>query len=82
MVRAYDLQFTTEEDCWGEYTTDEGYRIKMRSVVARIYRLIDRFREDGTPIHILHGSVVLDTALVSNPTGLVSTPEVSVGAGR
>ena len=33
----------------------------MRNVVARIYRLVDRTREDGTPIHVLHGSVVIDT---------------------
>lgn len=62
-VRAYELEFTTEADNWGEYRTEEGYRIKMRSVVARIYRLIDKFHEDGSPVHILHGSVVLDTAL-------------------
>lgn len=62
-VRAYELEFTTEADNWGEYKTEEGTRIKMRSVVARIYRLLDKIRDDGTPIHILHGSVVMDTAI-------------------
>jgi hypothetical protein len=61
-VRAYELEFTTENDNWGEYKTEERTRIKMRSVVARIYRLIDMAHEDGTPIHVLHGSVVIDTA--------------------
>ena len=65
-VRAYELEFTTESDNWGEYKTEEGNRIKMRSVVARIYRLIEKFHEDGTPIHILHGSVVIDTALADS----------------
>lgn len=63
-VRAFELDFTTEAENWGEYRTEEGYRIKMRSIVARVYRLIDKTHDDGTPIHILHGSVVLDTALV------------------
>jgi hypothetical protein len=62
-VRAYELEFTTESDNWGEYKTEEGTRIKMRSVVARIYRLLDKSRDDGSPIHILHGSVVMDTAV-------------------
>ena len=60
-VRAYEIEFTTESDNWGEYKTEEGFRIKMRSVVARIYRLAEKVREDGTPIHLLHGSVVIDT---------------------
>lgn len=64
-VRAYELEFTTQSDNWGEYTTEEGTRIKMRSVVARVYRLIDKFREDGQPVHVLHGSVVLDIAVPS-----------------
>lgn len=60
-VRAHELDFTTEIDNWSEYRTEECFRIKMRNVVARIYRLVDRTREDGTPIHVLHGSVVIDT---------------------
>ena len=64
-VRAYELEFTTEADNWGEYKTEEGTRIKMRSVVARIYRIIGKLREDGTQIFILHGSVVLNTAIAT-----------------
>jgi len=65
-VRAYELEFTTESENWGEYKTEEGHRIKMRSIVARVYRLIEKVHEDGTPIHILHGSVVMDTALAGS----------------
>jgi hypothetical protein len=62
-VRAHELEFTTEADNWGEYKTEEGVHIKMRSVVARIYRLIDQTRDDGRPVHLLHGSVVIDVAV-------------------
>ncbi len=64
-VRALELEFTTEGECWGEFTTEEGAHIKMRSIVSRIYRLIGKLHDDGTPIHILHGSVVIDTAVPS-----------------
>jgi len=79
-VRALELEFTPEADCWGEYVTEEGTRIKMRSIVSRIYRVIDKVRDDGSPIHLLHGSVVIDTAVVSKPP-LTSEAEATIGAG-
>ena len=65
-VRAKEMDFTTVSESWGEYTTEDGVRIKMRSVVARIYRLLDKTKDDGSMIHVLHGSVVLDTVLPSS----------------
>jgi hypothetical protein len=48
----------------------------MRSVVARIYRLIGKTHEDGTPIHILHGSVVMNTVVAG------ADPVTSASEGR
>jgi len=62
-VKALELDFSTESDHWGEYTTEQSVRIKMRSVVSRIYRLTEKVRPDGSPIHVLQGSVVIDTAM-------------------
>lgn len=67
-VRANELEFTTESDNWGQYRTEEGTQIKMRSVVARIYRLLDKTREDGGPLHVLQGSVVIDVGAPNTQT--------------
>ena len=65
-VKAQELDFTTEADNWGQYKTEQGFEIRMRNVVSRVYRLVDKTRDDGSPIHVLMGSVIMDTSIPSN----------------
>ncbi len=63
--RAEEVAFQASEN-WSEYRLGDGSSIKMKNVVSRILRLLDRKRDDGSPFYVVEGSAVLTTVL---PTG-------------
>jgi hypothetical protein len=60
-VPAEEVEFEIEREGWSVYVLEDGTRIKMKNIVARVFRLIDRYKEDGEPLYLLHGSPVISS---------------------
>jgi hypothetical protein len=71
--RAEEIGFESAEN-WSEYRLSDGSAIKMKNVVSRILRLLDRKREDGSPFYVVEGTAVLTTVLPSGENRSTENP--------
>jgi len=71
--RAEELAFEAAEN-WSEYRLADGSTIKLKNVVSRILRLVDRKRDDGSPFFVVEGSAILTTILPSGENRLTENP--------
>ena len=60
-VEADDLEFKADKEDWNSYTAEDGAVIKLKHVTAKIYRLVDRTKEDGSPMYVVCGTALLTT---------------------
>ena len=60
-VEADELEFTSEKEDWSSYTAEDGAVIKLKHVTAKIYRLVGRTKEDGSPMYVVSGTALLTT---------------------
>lgn len=67
--RAEDIGFEATE-AWSNYRLEDGTVIKLKNVVSRILRLLDRTRDDGSPFYVVEGSAILTTILPSGENRL------------
>jgi hypothetical protein len=59
--RAEDLNFDAEKEGWSNYRLSDGTLIKLKNVVSRILKLLDRTKDDGSPFYVLEGTAILTT---------------------
>jgi hypothetical protein len=71
--RAEEMSFETEREGWSNYALEDGTVLKMKNVVSRIFRLLDKRKPDGAPIYVLEGTAVV-TTLVPDSVITVSSP--------
>lgn len=64
-VDAEDLEFETEKECWNSYILEDGTRLKMKSVVAKVLRL-EAFNDAGEPIYLVNSSNLLSADVPEN----------------
>lgn len=75
---ADDLSFERVKEEWSSYETEDGATVKLKHVVTKIYRLCDKKKDDGSPIYVLMGDIVL----ASDPPAVGSDGEGKIGASQ
>jgi hypothetical protein len=61
-VDAQEVEFTTHSEAVGVFTLPgDGIQIEFHHQVKTIYRLVDKKKDDGTPIYIVTGAASLTT---------------------
>lgn len=60
-VPAVELKFETQSEGWSTSTLEDGATVKLKNVVSRVLRLLDRTKDDGSPFYVLEGTAVVTT---------------------
>ncbi len=58
-VSAEEVEFEAVREGWSDLKLDDGTRIKLKHVATRVFRLVDKTNDDGTPIYVLEGASIL-----------------------
>ncbi len=66
-VDATEVDFETRKEDWNEYQLMDGSTIKMKLVMAEIFRVEGRYDNEGNPIYVLKSKNVL---IVRSPDDL------------
>jgi hypothetical protein len=53
MVPAEQLEFDSDKEPWTVYRLEDGTVLRLKSVLASVARLVDRYKPDGEPIYVL-----------------------------
>ena len=53
MVPAEQLEFEGEKEPWSVYKLEDGTVVKLKTILAGVSRLVDRYKPDGEPIYVL-----------------------------
>lgn len=72
--RAEEISFETTKDAWSSYQLADGSVIKLKNVVSRILKLLDKQKDDGTPFYVVEGSAILTTVLPSGENRSTENP--------
>lgn len=59
MVDGDELEFETIKEGWNEYACEDGSTVKLKSVVSRIVKLVDRRNAAGEAIYLTRSNNVL-----------------------
>lgn len=62
MVPADQLEFESDKEPFCVYKLEDGTTLKIKTILANVARLVDRYKPDGQPIYVLGvgGVPVLD----------------------
>lgn len=60
-----EIEFETEKENWNTYILEDGTKLKMKSVVAKVLRL-EVFKEDGEPIYLVNSSQIVTSDVPDN----------------
>jgi hypothetical protein len=50
-VPAEQLEFKSGPEPWAEYQFEDGTVLKVKAVLASVFRVIDQFKPDGEPVY-------------------------------
>lgn len=64
-VDATELSFQNVREHWNEYLLDDGTIIKLKVVATEIFKIDERYDNEGNPVYVLKSRNVL----------VVNTPE-------
>ena len=70
-VDATEIEFQTRKEDWNEYQLMDGTTIKMKLVVGEIFKVPDRFDNEGNPAYLVRSKNVL---VVRSPDNLRKKP--------
>ena len=59
-VDATELKFTTTLEEWNEYKCEDGSTLRMKTVVAKIYRTNQKNVQTGEPVYVVRSSNIVD----------------------
>lgn len=65
---ADQMDFEPVQDPWHEYALEDGTRLRFRTQVQSIYRLVDRYNDAGEPIYV---TTSVNAAVADVPPGLM-----------
>jgi hypothetical protein len=60
-VDAEEVPFSVRSEVHGLYSLGDGAEIELRHEVKNIYRLVDKRKDDGSPVYIVTGAASLIT---------------------
>lgn len=69
---AEEISFEAQKEGWAEYALEDGSIIKMKNLVARVFRLVNRTKPDGSPFYVLEGMAAVT---VINPDATITVSE-------
>lgn len=80
-VPADQLSFTCSAEPWTEYELEDGTTIRVKSVLAQVFRVVDHYLPSGEPVYIMQ---VGNLPVVTVPSHLNRPvqPEVKVKGKR
>lgn len=76
---AEELDFEAAKEGWAEYAVEGGVTIKMKHIVSRVFRLLNKTKPDGTPFYIIEGAAVLT---VVNPGAIITVSQSAQQPGK
>ena len=59
-VAAMEMKFETVREEWNEYKCADNSTVRMKTVVAKIYRTDQKNAETGDPIYVVRSSNIVD----------------------
>ena len=71
MVDAFEVEFSPLREDWNAYQLADGTRVRMKVVVASVFRIIDQYDAQGNPVYVVQSSNVLS---VDSPGHLKKSP--------
>ena len=66
-VDAAEVQFQTRKEDWNEYQLMDGSVIKMKTVVGEVFRIEDKYDNEGNPVYQVKSNNLL---MVKSPDAL------------
>ncbi len=60
-----EIEFETEKENWNTYILEDGTKLKMNSLFAKVLRL-EVFKEDGEPIYLVNSSQIVTSDVPDN----------------
>jgi hypothetical protein len=61
------MEVTKSDEKWSTYDLDDGSQLRMRTIVAEIWRVLNEYDADGNPMYVLKAQGTLS---VIAPDGL------------
>ncbi len=52
-VPADQLNFTSNAEPWTEYELEDGTVIRIKSVLAQVFRVVDQYLPNGEPVYVM-----------------------------
>jgi hypothetical protein len=64
VLRGYEVDYEINKESWGEYSLQDGTRVRVKHSVLKMFRLVDEngepsFDKDGDPEVFLHGAIIV-----------------------
>ncbi len=75
-VPGEEVSFEPEREGWNVYLLEDGTKLKLKTVVARIDRL-DAHKSNGDPVYLVQSSIVVSSDV---PESLKATRRESSGS--
>ena len=69
-VVATELTFTTTYEEWNEYKCEDGSTVRMKTVIAKIYRTDQKDVLTGEPVYIVRSSNIVDVVSTEGERGV------------
>jgi hypothetical protein len=58
-IEVVELTFQNVREHWNEYLLDDGTILKLKPVATEVFRVPDKFDQDGNPMYIIRSRNVL-----------------------
>jgi hypothetical protein len=71
---AEEVDFEAAKEGWAEYAIEGGITIKMKHVVSRVFRLLNKTKPDGTPFYVIEGAAIVT---VVNPGAIITVSQAA-----
>jgi hypothetical protein len=68
------LDFEAEKEAWSVYRLENKASLKVKQVVAHVFRLTERKKPDGSPVYVIQATAIAD---VSDPEYVVTVSEMT-----
>jgi hypothetical protein len=59
MVEGVEVEFESKGEQWNYYTLGDGSKLKLKTVMMEVYRLVDEFDTNGNPVYVFTAQQVV-----------------------
>ncbi len=65
-VMAEEIQFETQHEAWNEYILHDGTTLKLKTVLAEVFRVDGMYAPNGDPVYVVNAQPVVSTNAPDN----------------